>query len=271
MRIHRHPLAEAFNIKGSSECRVYSGVASDDPACGFENYDFNKLNGRFIYQPTPSDIPTTSFVRSALVSGLKYQQRFSVNPFQLGLVGSLDEHNGTPGENDPEAYALVGAHGDASFANPGQVLNPAYFLGLETNPGGLTVAWAEENTRASIFAALKRREVYATSGTRPIVRFFGVPKLPSGLCSSAGTAVADFAAQGYRTGVPMGGSLANLQQAPTFAVDALMDRGSTDNSGVFHPGNQFRLFRSSRVGWTVPATPTSVLCRLRAIRTMGRP
>jgi hypothetical protein len=208
LRADHEPLAEVFNIKGSSECRVYSGLVSDDPTCNFENYDFDKLNGRFIAQPTPADISTTNFVRSALESGLKYQQRFSVNPFQLGLVGSIDEHNGTPGGNDPEAYALIGAHGDASFANPGQVLNPAYFLGLESNPGGLTVAWAEENTRDSIFAALKRREVYATSGTRPIVRFFGAANLPGSLCSSSGTASSDFAAQGYSAGVPMGGSLA---------------------------------------------------------------
>ena len=61
LRAEYEPLAEVFNIKGVSECRVYSGVASDDPTCNFENYDFNKLNGRFIPQPTPSDIsPTTS-------------------------------------------------------------------------------------------------------------------------------------------------------------------------------------------------------------------
>ena len=255
LRAEHEPLAEIYNIKGCSECRVYSGVASDDPACNFENYDFSKLNGLFIPQPTPSDIPPTSFVRSALESGLKYQQRFSINPFQLGLVGSLDEHNGTPGENDPEAYALIGAHGDASFANPGQVLNPSYFLGLETNPGGLTVAWAEENTRASIFAALKRREVYATSGTRPVVRFFGAANLPGGLCSSGGTAVAGFAAQGYGAGVPMGGSLAHLKQSPTFAVDALMDGGFTDNSGVHHPGNQLQSIQIIK-GWVDSAGNT---------------
>jgi hypothetical protein len=248
LRADHEPLAEVFNIKGSSECRVYSGLVSDDPTCNFENYDFDKLNGRFIAQPTPADISTTNFVRSALESGLKYQQRFSVNPFHLGLVGSIDEHNGTPGENDPEAYALIGAHGDASFANPGQVLNPAYFLGLESNPGGLAVAWAEENTRDSIFAALKRREVYATSGTRPIVRFFGAANLPDDFCSSAGTAAADFAAQGYSAGVPMGGSLAHLKNAPTFAVDARMDRGFTDNAGVFHPGNQLQFIQIIK-GW----------------------
>ena len=248
LRAHHEPLAEVFNIKGSSECRVYSGLVSDDPTCNFENYDFDKLNGRFIAQPTPADISTTNFVRSALESGLKYQQRFSVNPFQLGLVGSIDEHNGTPGENDPEAYALIGAHGDASFANTGQVLNPAYFLGLESNPGRLTVAWAEESTRGSIFAALKRREVYATSGTRPIVRFFGAANLPGSLCSSSGTTASDFAAQGYSAGVPMGGSLAHLKKAPTFAVDARMDRGFTDNAGVFHPGNQLQFIQIIK-GW----------------------
>ncbi len=75
-------------------------------------------------------------------------------------------------------YSKFGGHGTISFGADGQMQNASNFLGLETNGGGLTVAWAEENSRDSVFEAMQRRETYATSGTRPIVRFFGGFGLP---------------------------------------------------------------------------------------------
>src|SRR5690606_14007092 len=153
------------------------------------------------------------YVRNALKNGIAFEDRFGVNPFKLGFVGGLDNHNGTPGQSEELEYARNGAHGDQSFAVSAQILNEKYLLGLETNGGGLTVAWAEENSRDSIFEALKRRETYATSGTRPIVRFFGGPNVPADLCSRG-----DFAARGYANGVPMGGTLGRSSAAPRFAV-----------------------------------------------------
>src|SRR5262249_8330396 len=152
-------------------------------------------------------------------------------PFRLGFVGGLDNHNGTPGQSEAIDYARNGAHGIQSFSVSAQILNEKNFLGMETNGGALTVAWAEENSRDAIFTALKNRETYATSGTRPIVRFFGGYELPADMCAAG----SNFALNGYAGGVPMGGCLSDDDpsaacksggaQAPTFAVLAMMDPG----------------------------------------------
>jgi hypothetical protein len=200
-----------------------------DEECSYENMNFSRLGGEWIASEdrNPDNIPPNSFVRNTLKNGIKYQAENGVNPFQLGFVGGLDNHNGTPGHSEEIDYARHGAHGIQSFAVSSQILNEKFFLGLETKGGGLTVAWAEENSRDSIFAALKRRETYATSGTRPIVRFFGGPDLSSEMCRRG-----DFAAQGYATGVPMGGTLGADASPPRFAVNAMMDPGWPDHPGT---------------------------------------
>ena len=231
-------LVEIFQIKGGSECRTskrypdgwQTGAFAPDELCDFENMSFAKLTGTFLVEPSPGAIPASSYVRNALKDGMLYQQQHggAVNPFQLGFVGGLDSHNGTPGASDAEQYAKTGGHGNVSFAVSGQVLNEANFLGLQTNGGGLTAVWAEENSRDSIFDGMHRRETYATSGTRPVVRFFGGFDLPEGMCAKG-----DFAAQGYAVGVPMGGTLEpSGAKAPRFAVYALMDPGWKDHPGT---------------------------------------
>jgi len=101
---------------------------------------------------------------------------------------------------------------------------------LEFNPGGLAVVWAEENSRDSLFAAMQRRETYGTSGTRPIVRFFGGWDLRKDLCKGE-----EFAAKGYELGVPMGGDLPPRNKKsgdPRFAVWALQDPGTDGAPGT---------------------------------------
>jgi hypothetical protein len=240
VRGERERLVEILQIKGGSECRFSAshpqawqpGAFAPDELCDFENMSFAKLNGAYLIDPEPRAIPSSSYVRNALKDGLRYRQQHpeeGVNPFQLGFVGGLDNHNGTPGASDEQQYAKSGAHGDLSFAAPGQMLNETFFLGLQTNGGSLTAAWAEENSRDSLFAAMKRRETYATSGTRPIVRFFGGFDLKADMCRRG-----DFAAQGYEHGVPMGATLPedSGKSAPSFAISALMDPGWAENPGA---------------------------------------
>src|SRR5438552_14289455 len=215
-----------------------------DELCDFENEGFARLGGAAAGYLTADmqnqdTIPPRSYVRNTLENGIKYAAENGINPFQLGFVGALDNHNGTPGQSDAEQYAKSGAHGIESFAVSAEALNERFFLGIETNAGGLAVAWAEENSRDAIFTAMKNRETYATSGTRPIVRFFGGFDLPADICATGA-----FAARGYANGVPMGGCLrrhpdplgacpaGDGTQAPSFAVDAMMDPGWPGHSGT---------------------------------------
>ena len=227
-------LVEIFQIKGGSECRFsaqHPGAwGTFDELCDFENESHAKLGGPFLPDPDATTVLPDSYVRNALKDGLQYQQaNGGINPFQLGFVGATDNHSGTPSAADAVQYAKTGAHGDLSFAESGAALNDTFILGLESNGGGLTVAWAEENTRDSIFAALKRRETFATSSTRPVVRFFGGFELPDNLCRQG-----DFAARGYAKGVPMGGTLSSPSNstAPRFAVAAMMDPGWPGHKGT---------------------------------------
>ncbi|TMH27556.1 MAG: DUF3604 domain-containing protein [Betaproteobacteria bacterium] len=232
-------LVEIMQIKGSSECRfsVTGAWGTTDENCNFENMSYGRLAGTYFANPGPSDILPGSFVRNALKNGMKYQKDEKdknnnvLNPFQLGFVGALDNHNGTPGATDNAQYARNGAHGIPSFSVLAVALNELNFLGLETNGGGMTGVWAEENTRDSIFAAMKRRETFATSGTRPVVRFFGGFDVPDDMCRKG-----NFPAKGYAGGVPMGGTMpaipAQSSKQPTFAVSAVADPGWTGNPGT---------------------------------------
>jgi len=262
LRNQMEPLVELMQIKGQSECRfnARTGMAWTNPPdelCDFENQGWARLGGPaegYLTDElqTTESIPPRSYVRNTLASGIAYASEEGVNPFQLGFVGGLDNHDGTPGQSDEQQYAKSGAHGIQSFATSAEALNERFFLGLETNAGGLTVAWAEENSRDSIFTALKNRETYATSGTRPIVRVFGGFDLPSDICEAD-----NFAAQGYAHGVPMGSTLKRdpgirhrAQQAPSFAISALMDPGWSG-----HPGTQLQRAQIIK-GWVDAAGQT---------------
>jgi hypothetical protein len=162
------------------------------------------------------DIPRLSYVRDALATGVSELERIGANPFKLGIIGSTDTHFSAPGMVDEDQHQGHGA--GLAFARHGILPFPDQ---PRFNPGGLAVVWAEENSRDAIFAAMRRRETYGTSGPRMIVRFFGGWSFDSAMCISD-----DFAAIGYSQGVPMGSDLpARASEAPRFAVSALRDPG----------------------------------------------
>ncbi len=224
-RAAMEPLAEIMQHKGDSECLF--GAGNEDELCGFEKLPYDNFQAKFV--PFLGDPPQgSSFVRNALESGLLEADRLGVNPFKYGLIASTDTHLGTPGAVDERKYP---GHGGAGIP-AAERIPPGLPDNLEFNPGGLAVLWAEENSRDALFAAMKRREAYGTSGPRIVVRFFGGWDYPADLCDAA-----DFVPTGYARGVPMGADLppapsARPKQAPRFAVWAKQDAGTADAPGT---------------------------------------
>ena len=142
------------------------------------------------------------------------------------MIGSTDGHNGAPGDTDEYDYQGHNSNVDADLEK--RLTTPAYAPHKLRNPGGLIGVWAEENSRDSLFDAMRRKETFGTSGVRIQVRLFGGWDLPD-LCSSR-----DMIAEAYDTGVPMGSVLPPRDgaTAPRLFVTALADPGTSDHPGT---------------------------------------
>jgi hypothetical protein len=223
------PLVEIFQHKAGSECRVdrLAGMGTDtaDEFCTFEQ-DPRDRQGPFARPPVET-FPRRNLVRNVLKDGLALEDVLGVNPFRLGFVGSTDTHNGTPGATEERAWE--GAQGFSDATPVGRIdTEPFAASRMRFNPGGLAVVWAEENSRDAVFAALRRRETYATSGTRPVVRFF------AGRLEGVACGQADVVEQAYREGVPMGGEIGPVRAgaSPRFLVMAAKDAGTNAIPGT---------------------------------------
>ena len=223
------PLVEIYQAKGSSECRwdpranqgTGGGVDTNDEFCDFELLDRVGLRAADSGEnqaPPLESFPRRSYVRNVLKDGLKlkFKEKLGVNPFKLGIVAASDSHNGDMGwRAENENFS---GHSGVKDAIP-------VTSNIQGSSGGLSVVWAEENTRKSIFAALKRREAYGTSGTRIKVRFFGGWDFSEAACNSGNALIQ----AGYDRGVPMGSdlppatSLIDKATGPQFIVKAEMD------------------------------------------------
>jgi hypothetical protein len=150
-----------------------------------------------------------------LKKGLVLEDTLGFNPLQFGFIGSTDTHNSNPGDTEEWDY-----RGSTTFSSSpaSQRLNVSNVTGIRNNnPGGLAAVWAAENTRDALFDAMKRREVYATSGTRIKLRFFAGFNFPD-LANDPDMKSA------YSLGVPMGSVLnAGLDGSPSFFVWASQD------------------------------------------------
>lgn len=236
-RLFFEPLIELIQHKAASECRfdrlAGRGLFTEDELCDFEQAKADNLSmlGTVMgvvrterARPVPLDeFGRRNMARNVLKDGLALGQRSGINPFKFGFIGSTDTHSATPGGAEEDNYLGHLGRRDSGYRN----VQDHFF----DNPGGLAVVWAEENSRDAIFEGLRRRESYATSGTRPVVRFFAGWDYAPDLCDAP-----DLVSQAYDGGVPMGSDMtpAPLEPgaAPTLLVTAMKDPGPPQHDGT---------------------------------------
>lgn len=205
------PAIEMMQVKGNSE--VHVRFWPNDEFANFENADS-------IQHFSERTFRKSDFVREGLKKGLEVSRDIGVNPFQYGVVGGTDNHNGRPADNWESSYP--GSHGAADDTVKARRDSEiaGWIQAIDANPGSLTGVWAPENTRAAIWDAIYQRETFATSGTRIQVRLFGGFGLPTTTESYE-----EIVKNGYAKGVPMGGTLKRPtgSMAPTFYIYAIKD------------------------------------------------
>ncbi|WP_120500564.1 DUF3604 domain-containing protein [Roseovarius sp. EL26] len=208
-------LVEIGQTKGDSE--THPVLSPTDEFADYERWDWANLD---LSEAKTADMIATEMVRNTLKNGLAFEQSDGVNPFKLGFVGGSDIHTGLTTQLDDNFFGAFtwmepSEVRATTVAKGNQDLGISY-KGWQYATPGPTAVWATENTRAGIFDAMERREVYATTGPRITVRFFG------GAFVSDDIKHRDLARIGYSKGVPMGGDLAG-RDAPSFLVYALRD------------------------------------------------
>jgi hypothetical protein len=215
-RARWEPVYEITQIKGDGETQP--SLSPTDEFAGFERWD----QGNLIGQPKQPGMLEHEYARRALGNGLALQQKLGANPFHYGFVGGTDTHTGLATAEEDNFF------GKHTGVEPSQdrwehtVIKSEFgeMKGWQMSASGWTGVWATDNTREAIWDAMQRRETYATTGPRMIVRLFG------GWDFSASDASSRLPAEiGYSKGVPMGGELhaGPDGKAPSFLVGALKD------------------------------------------------
>ncbi|MGI9367237.1 MAG: DUF3604 domain-containing protein [Ruegeria sp.] len=219
LRARFEPVIETTQIKGDSEAHPF--LSPDDEFADFDTWDASNLNGT---EAKTEDMLQYEYSREAYKTGLLLEEQLGINPFKVGQIGSTDAHTGLAAVEEDNFF---GKHsGVEPEPNRWEHLvieapDPEFTIyGWKQASGGYAAVWATENTREAIFDAMERREVYGTTGSRIMVRFFGgwdfaeddaLSRLPADI--------------GYAKGVPMGGDLPaqSGDGSPNFLIAALKD------------------------------------------------
>lgn len=213
------PLVEVTQMKGDGE--THPLLSPQDAFADFETWDMGNLD---VSAAKIAAMLPGEYARSALQRGLVLEEMNGINPYTFGMIGSTDSHTALStgmegmyfGKMTPKEPRPGRAFGMEKTNNELQINRPSW----RSSAAGLTAVWARENTREEIFDAMKRKEVYATTGPRITVRFFG------GFSFTEQDSQGQMpAALGYSKGVPMGGELAPAKkgESPAFLVAAMKD------------------------------------------------
>ncbi|AEG56940.1 DUF3604 domain-containing protein [Sinorhizobium meliloti] len=233
-------LYEVTQIKGDGETHPF--LSPNDEFANFERWDEGNLD--LTVAKTP-DMLEFEYARSALKNGLKLEKEVGINPYKFGMIGSTDAHTGLTAVEEDNFFGKASNSEPSAdrTSHPFVKQGDRVIMGWEQTASGYAAVWATENTREALFDAMQRRETYATTGPRMLVRFFGGFDFVAADADARSPATA-----GYTKGVPMGGDIgpAPAGKAPTFLVAALKDplganldryqivKGWMDTAGELH-------------------------------------
>jgi len=215
LRARWEPIYEVSQVKGDGE--AHPTLSPDDEFADFETWDWDNI-GRT--EAKEDWMLKHEYARSALKLGLEYENTLGVNPFKVGLIASTDGHNTISTTEEDNFFGKF----PESEPGPERMENAMAADQLWKNwrivSSGYAAVWAKENTREAIFEAMKRREVYATTGSRIQVRFFGGWAFEQDDIYSP-----NYLDRGYSAGVPMGSDLTEAPNntAPSFMIAAVKD------------------------------------------------
>ena len=217
------PLYEVTQMKGDGE--AHPALSPTDEFADYENWDRGNWNG----VPKTADMLPYEYARSALGIGLQVEQKLGVNPFKFGMIGSTDSHTSLATTREDNNFGKVSLMEPKPDRFDGQIVPDPTESGTatyeyETIASGLMGVWARENTRQSLWDAMSRKETYATTGSRILVRVFAGWNF-----DEKDVFRPDFAETGYSYGVPMGG---DLTPAPDGKSPRLMIRALRDPDGA---------------------------------------
>ncbi|MDH3716138.1 MAG: DUF3604 domain-containing protein [Gammaproteobacteria bacterium] len=216
-RARWEPIYEVTQIKGDGESHPYLS-----PEDEFAGYDTLWDKGNLGPVPKKQEMLQHEYARQALKNGLRLETKIGVNPYKFGMVGSTDSHTGLATAQEDNFFGKHSGkepkpgRAEALVGNFGEIK----YYGWEQVSSGLAAVWATENTREAVWDAMKRKEVYATTGSRMTVWFFGGWDFDQSDVQARRPGIS-----GYSKGVSMGGDLRNAPsgKSPTFLVAALRD------------------------------------------------
>jgi len=215
------PVYEVTQMKGDGE--AHPMLSQNDEFADFATWDL----ASFGPEPKTPDMLPREYAREALKRGMAYEAELGTNPFKFGMIGSTDAHTSLASTEEDNYFGkvvILEPSADPIRFNEVIAGRPApdgsQIYARQISSAGLAAVWSRENTREAIWDALKRKEVFATTGTRIRVRVFAGWDFAEDDLSRS-----DFAQHGYENGVPMGGDLSAAEDstAPTLLVRALRD------------------------------------------------